>query len=177
MMPNYYCILFKKYWNLINMNLFNVLINERVLLEKSWSETTIYPGSLIDDLNKSVGQCFVTSSFIYFFLKELFVKRKFLIKRGVVFDKTNNVILANHCWVEMIGTRNQKFIIDLTLDQSKTIKEKVIANNRDFVINKLGLYYFSYREHRYHSYYEIENENARKRYINLVRNRVKIIND
>lgn len=126
------------------MFLFNHLNNERKALEKCWSNHTAYPDLKVNkDLDqKSKGQCFVTSVYLYFLCYKIIRdKTDFTIKRGYVENSFGEILIKDHCWLEGELKFGKHLIIDLTADQSIVVNKSVIFGSMDFISSQFGIKY------------------------------------
>lgn len=153
--------------------LIKLLHIERRILEQSWDSNTAYPESISkNDSVKSEGQCFVSSLFLYFNLKELLDNYLELqIHRGIINDLNGNLLIEDHCWLEIERANEKCIVIDLTLDQCKAVKNTVVCCNKENTKKQLGVSYHSFRKYSFNNINEIENKHTRIRYSKLLNNR------
>lgn len=122
----------------------NILIFLREEFEAVWTLDTAHYSVYNLDGEKpvSAGQCFVTSWLIKEYLESIGFSSDISVCRGELWSE-NNVIIDDHCWVEM--SYGQKImIIDLTQDQATSCKvfisSKKGAEAKGFLYNTEDIY-------------------------------------
>lgn len=111
------------------------LLQERIALEKCWSRRTAHPGTKLDlHSNISMGQCFVTSMYLFCLFNNSSQEKSLItIHRGHVENLEGINIVNDHCWLEIKTDLHDDIIIDMTADQSNQIEKKVILGFKSLI--------------------------------------------
>lgn len=122
----------------------NILIFLRKEFEAVWTLDTAHYSvyNLDGEIPVSAGQCFVTSWLIKEYLESIGFFNDISVCRGTLWY-ANNIIIDNHCWVEM-NYGQQIMIIDLTQDQATSCKvfisSKKKSEAKGFFYNTENMY-------------------------------------
>jgi len=93
---------------------------------------------------KSAGYCGPSSVLLWEELKELFPDEEFSVAVGRVYGGSAEWITGKHVWVVWHQKLKGAIVIDITADQSRKIKNKVIVENIDKLASR-GVNYIAYK--------------------------------
>lgn len=96
-------------------------------VESCWSEETAYKVPDIQEYGPGVsgGQCVVTAMLLKQELEKISFHTNITLHLGSVTDLNNRVLIPNHGWLS-VAVRQEKYIVDITIDQAPRVDCKII---------------------------------------------------
>lgn len=117
----------------------------RELIEPLWSVDMLYEKFNPHPENtKSAGYCGPSSILLMKHLSNKYPGEKFTLAVGRVYLGKEEMIPGKHVWVVMHNKLKSATVIDITADQSKKIKSKVIVDDID-TLSKKDIHYAPYQ--------------------------------